>query len=350
MASVYIYITMTYKQKFDETTISVPFRDLIGLDETAFKTHETTSGVRLLQLASKDISMQGVKLIRLDKLGNKGEGEAIISLTSKILGKRYYEFLNVDTVPYALDRINSLGFINVGSLRNSDALLLHPAKDVLLSNPGPRLLQLLKLLHVNARYRMTEFKNENSLTYDKNVKTRRCKEHTKIYRKDLEFEMDKNRDFRDSLAPSDLATMRLHARDRLRLEDEKKSKTKIRQCYKTTNLLEILHSPINPLSQMLDKLMMDMATRTELSEERLFLVGLTEKEAQIFGVCAMFKHSLEQINDYYYHRYAHRRATASKKFKEAKHLISRYRAQQGNLNDSDFALLKEFTTVVALDI
>lgn len=306
--------------------------------------------MKLLQLTAKEINEPGVKLIRVDQAANSGEGEAFVSITSKSLGRRYPEFLNIDTLPIATEKINRLGMIQLDSLSSANATVLHPGRDIPLSATGPRLLQVMKLLHVNTLYRIQDFKNENSLTFDKEVKTRKCKEYSKIYQKDTEFELPKNQNFRDSLTASDLAEMRLHFRGKVRFETEQKSMTKIRQCYKTTNLCEILASEVNPLSRMLAKLTKDMAKHTELMEERLFLMSLTEKEAQVFGICITFEHSIEQIKHFYYERYPRRPPTASQKLTVAKQLISRFRAQQGKLGESDFALLKEFSERVALDI
>ncbi|WP_460502811.1 hypothetical protein [Hymenobacter agri] len=328
----------------------MPLQHVAQLHEDAFKTHEAASGIKLLQLTSKEINVPGVNLIRVDKTANGGEGEAFLSITSKTLGRRYPEFLNINTLQTAIEKVNRLDMIHLDSLDSANATLLHPGRDISMPTTGQRFLQVMKLLHVNTFYRIQDFRNDNSLTFDKDVKTRKCKEYSKIYLKDSEFELSKNQNFRDSLTASDLAEMRLYFRGEVRFETEQKSMTKIRQCYNTTRLCEILASEVNPLSRMLTKLTKDMATHTELMEERLFLMSLTEKEAQVFGVCIAFEHSIEQIKHFYYTRYPRRPPTARLKLTVAKQLVSRYRAQQGKLGESDFALIKEFSERVALDI
>lgn len=344
---------MKYNQTFDTISVRTPLSSVNSFKKEIFQPYETSGGVLLHQITAKTCKHPGINLIRINDVSE----EAVISISAKILGKDYPQFINSDTIAQALDRVNATGFISLDTaavLASAEPLQLHPAKDRELNEPLSHYLRLLQLLHVNNLYIVSEFDNENTITYAKKVKTRKAKEYFKLYGKLKELEMKKNQAFRDSLLPTDLASVRQYFAKKVRFELELNCMEKIHQYYKLPRdrpmlLTDVFASPINPLAEIVSRLRQDMASSPEELDEKLFLMTLSKHEVEVFGACLAFRLNIEAIKAFLAKVYT-RVATARDKFRKAKELISRFQAQRNSLRNQDFALIAELSERVSMDI
>jgi hypothetical protein len=332
-------------QNFDTLNIRLPIAIINSINEERFKYHETPNGIQVKQLGTRELrNIHGLNLIRINEVA----GEIILGLSAKILGRSYPDMLNSQTIPIALERVQATGLLSfdtAAAMAAAEALLLVPAKDISLLHTVPRYTHCWHLLHVNTKYLVNDFRNASSLTFAKQVRTAKAKEYAKLYDKAHELEMDKNKAFRESLTIADLSAIRTQFRNKARFECELKTITKIRQYYGLTakqpvKLSTVLASDRNPLSTMFERITADMAAHPEASEIRLFMEGLTENETEVFGFCNAYGFDLEKIEAKYKSLYK-RKDTARRKVRAAKELVSRLRAQQNNLQMTDFQLINE---------
>lgn len=334
---------MNYIQQLDTLNISLPLGVIDKYAADAFEAHETAGGLLLAQVTARHLKTPGLNLVRV----NEHVGEVVLSLSAKLLGKDYPQFLTLDTMPRALDRINATGlltFDTAAALAAAEPLLLHPGKNIQLTQELPDYLRLLQLLHVNPTYTLQNYRNEKTLSFEKKVSTRKAQEYAKLYDKAHEFEMSKNRGFRESLAALELAHVRTEFQGKSRFEVELKSKEKIRQFYELPKqqpllLTEVLASPIDPVAKMYNRITGPLAACPEAVEERLFFAGLSAEEQAVMGQCKLFDYDLPTIKAVCFQNLS--RPTRAKKLKAAATLVSRWRAQQGNLQGQDFELLDE---------
>ena len=333
----------------------MPYSSVKTWKKEEFKDYETPSGILKKQLSTKHINSPGFNLVRIDeRAGKDAEGEVIIQVSAKILGRDYPQLISRDTMPLVLARINASGFIQLDPLAAMETavpLLVHAAKDFPLSNPA-ECFRLMKLLHVNDRYRLTDYKNANTLTFENDVNTRKCQEYGKLYVKPWEFELNKNRAFRESLSGPGLAHVRAEIRGKTRGELEIKSGEKIYQYYEfdrtqPLSLRALLDSTVNPLGKVINRLLQGMATVPETYEAELFFLGLSEKEKELFLRCKHYGFDRDRIKFQYVQAYPKRRHSASTKFKAAQQMVSRFHAHNERLTKTDFALLTELADLVA---
>lgn len=333
----------------------MPYYSVKTWKKEEFKDYETPSGIPKKQLSARHIGIPGFNLVRIDeRAGKDAEGEVIIQVSAKILGRDYPQLITRETMPQVLTRINASGFIQLDSLAALEAavpLLVHAAKDFPLSNPS-ECFRVMKLLHVNDRYHLTGYRNANTLCFENEVNTRKCQEYGKLYVKLLEFEMKKNQPFRESLSGPDLAHVRAQFKGMTRGELELKSGEKIYQYYEfdraqPLRLRALLDSTVNPLAKAVNRLLLGMAVAPEKIEAELFFLGLSEKEKELFLRCKHYGFDLDRIKFQYVQAYPKRPATASEKFKQAKGMVSRFHAHNERLTKTDFALLTELADLVA---
>ena len=119
---------------------------------------------------------------------NYEKGEVIIEFTGKVLGERYPELINLDTILVCFQRINGLGFceIDTEKMMLAQVVKCDVTKDVPIANIPP--LSRFVRGHIrNYQSYVCELKRNGNLTIEKNVTGRRYKRRITLYDKEAEM-------------------------------------------------------------------------------------------------------------------------------------------------------------------
>ena len=119
---------------------------------------------------------------------NYEKGEVIIEFTGKVLGERYPELINLNTIQVCFQRINDLGFceIDTEKMMLAQVVKCDVTKDVPIANI-PSLSRFVRGHIRNYQSYVCELKRNGNLTIEKNVTGRRYKRRITLYDKEAEM-------------------------------------------------------------------------------------------------------------------------------------------------------------------
>lgn len=325
----------------------MPFTHINTYDEPRFKTRVTKTGIILQECTETNLC--GLNLIRR----NEASEETVISMSAKILGRAYPSLLSINTIGQALETVRHTGLLGDFApddiIQHATVLLCHVTQDLALLEAVEQYHMVLKKLHVNNKYRIVDYRNGNTLTFEKRNISQKAKEYAKLYGKARELEMADNKSYRESLSAADLAHVRKQFCGKTRFELELKNATKIKQYFKLpkgkgsprVGLKTILTSDATPLRHLLEKLLQHVTCNPEKAEEKAFVASLSKAEKNLMGYCILYNHDLDAIQFALQQEYPKRPASARSEFIKAKELMSRWQAHGAGLAQRHFDLLAE---------
>lgn len=180
---------------------------------------------------------------------NYEKGEVIIEFTGKVLGERYPELINLDTIRVCFQRINDLGFceIDTEKMMLAQVVKCDVTKDVPIANI-PSINRFIRGHIRNYQSYVCELKRNGNLTIEKNVTGRRYKRRITLYDKEAEMMKRTGQAFKERHG--------LEGRyDGIcRFEMNLNSQQAIRDtlAITSTTLEEVLRSRRNPIEDFLD--------------------------------------------------------------------------------------------------
>lgn len=128
------------------------------------------------------------------------ESSCIFDFSSKLIPGLYQDMININTIERYFDEINNLGLvkfntneiINLGNVRTCDVTNNIKVKNV------ATYINSLCVYKINDKYK-TDFYIDESIIFDKKVKTKYLREHLTVYNKFPELLTAKNKDFRTKI-------------------------------------------------------------------------------------------------------------------------------------------------------
>ena len=128
------------------------------------------------------------------------ESSGILDFSSKLIPGLYQDMININTIERYLDEINNLDLvkfntneiINFGNVRTCDVTNNIKVKNV------ATYINSLCVYKINDKYK-TDFYIDESIIFDKNVRTKSLREHLTVYNKFPELLKAENKDFRTKI-------------------------------------------------------------------------------------------------------------------------------------------------------
>lgn len=230
--------------------------------------------------------IDGLSRITIDLTAGKDhQGEVTIEYSAKILGARYSELISMDTIEAAHINIIRTGIIDFNIeevLANARALKVHQTADFTLSNSLPTYGRAIRKLWVPNKYDLhcdargrAEWESFSFLR-DINANP----EYLKFYNKLREFDMSKNREFRDKLTPAQLSLIRQYFQDKTRAELCLSGKRKIKQHLPDVDskvmLIAVLNSKVDALGNLCSGLLAPLVADETISTKLDFTSSLAD--------------------------------------------------------------------------
>ena len=235
---------------FDKLKLISTLDSIIVVDPANF--NMKTKGGRTVSM-----TMSMKQPFYLDIEINYEKGEVIIEFTGKILGERYTELINLNTIRVCFQRINDLGFceIDIEKMMYAQVVKCDVTKDVPITNI-PSLNRYIRGHIRNYQAYTCELKRNGNLIIEKNVTGRDYKRRITLYDKQAEMMRRTGQDFK--------ARYGLEGKyDGIcRFEMNLNSQQAIRDTLGITGttLSEVLRSRQNPIEDFLDDVIQEDTT------------------------------------------------------------------------------------------
>lgn len=169
---------------------------MIAFDK--LKLVSTLDSIVIINPANFDMKIKGGRTVSmtmsmkqpffLDIEINYEKGEVIIEFTGKVLGERYPELINLNTVQACFQNINNLGFceIDIEKMMFAQVVKCDVTKDVRIVDI-PSLNRYIRGHIKNYQYFKCDLKRNGNLIIEKNVTGRRYKRRITLYDKEAEM-------------------------------------------------------------------------------------------------------------------------------------------------------------------
>ena len=250
----------------------------------------------LLRTSEKVVGLNSLRIGTID---------TAIDFSAKILKVNYPKLLTAETIEEALTNILNVGAITFDVHEVLDiarAKKGHQAKDFLLSRPFTEYLGLLDRLHVNRSYTKNYFDNE-TITFIQNIKTAHHRDYLKIYDKHIEYLLNKNADYRETLTKKEKELVSQYFKNKIRIEAEYNSKAKLRQhfpdIHKDILLKDLLLSTSDPMAELYNEITAPIYKQMESTQTIKsldYLTTLNYKKQLIFNSLEKHDFDLNRIN------------------------------------------------------
>lgn len=178
----------------------------------------------------------------------------------------------------------------------------HPAKDFYHSRTFSNYAELLYQLHGNRSYKLEYFDNE-TITFLQNIKTAHHRIYLKIYDKGIEYFLNKNADFRETLTKQEKQQVADYFKNKLRIEVEFNTKAKLRQHYpdihKDILLKDLLLSTFDPLPELYNEITQPIYKYMESSQTIKsldYIISLEYKDQLLFNSLEKYDFDLTRIS------------------------------------------------------
>lgn len=220
--------------------------------------------------------INGLSRITIDPTASE-HGEVTVEYSAKILGARYPELISIDTIAVAHANIIRTGIIDFNIeevLANARALKVHQTADFCLTDALPTYGKAIRKLWVPNHYHLrcnARGKAEwESFSFLRDINAN--PEYLKFYNKQREFNMSKNRQFRESLSPNQLRRMLEYFQGKTRAELCLSGKKKIKQHLPDVGsealLIDVVNSGVDALgnlcTELLAPLVADVVTNSKV--------------------------------------------------------------------------------------
>ena len=181
------------------------------------------------------------------------DNACIIEFSSKVLLERYPELINKNNIHQCLQNFENIGFckIDIDSIINDSELLTCDITRDISGIIHPDRLAMKSCLKSHNKFRVQKYGN-SGYSVDKMVKTSNRKLRIIIYDKGKEFRKKANAEFLSMV--NEKEAMLAYFDGKFRVEANVNTKEQVRQLFltETTNLLDVLNSPANPLLTLFD--------------------------------------------------------------------------------------------------
>lgn len=178
-----------------------------------------------------------------------------LEFSSKILGEDYPKLISKYTIRQSLENINKLGICRIdvdGILQTGCITSADVTKDVHVTL-SDETLQALSIWVKNYRRYKWDYYDSEGIDFIRNVKSSKCKECIRIYRKEKEIIKPKNKDFL-ALLPNKWDVIN-HFKGVTRFEVKLETVNKVRDYLnlQDTYISDVLESDANPILALYDR-------------------------------------------------------------------------------------------------
>lgn len=178
-----------------------------------------------------------------------------LEFSSKILGKDYPKLISKNTIRQCLENINNLGICKIdvdGILQNGCVTTADVTKDVHASITDEA-LQALSLQVKNYRRYKWDYYDGEGIDFVRDVKSAKCKECIRIYKKEKEITKSKNKDFLATLPNKWEVIKQFDGITRFEIKLETIGKVRSYLNLKDTYINDVLEADTNPILTMYDR-------------------------------------------------------------------------------------------------
>jgi DNA-binding phage protein len=225
--------------------------------------------------------------------------KTIIEISAKILGLKYGELININTIEESIKRINDTNLINLNINKALDSAMLlrcDATENLRVSKDVQEYLDHAHRLRVNTKYQVDEYKMPKNSGVVFKGKQSSFRERQIMYDKFKDMVYNKsNQELRQIMTYPQIEK---HFKGVLRVESNFASLAKIREYMSTDSLVKALESNSNPNLRILDKI----TSKVEMPE--LFNMyddlALRDVERRIGreGIIKHLKYDMGLINKY----------------------------------------------------
>ena len=178
-----------------------------------------------------------------------------LEFSSKILGKDYPKLISKNTIRQCLENINNLGICKIdvdGILQNGCVISADVTKYVHASITDEA-LQALSLQVKNYRRYKWNYYDGEGIDFVRDVKSAKCKECIRIYKKEKEITKSKNKDFLATLPNKWEVIKQFDGITRFEIKLETIGKVRSYLNLKDTYINDVLEADTNPILTMYDR-------------------------------------------------------------------------------------------------
>ena len=187
---------------------------------------------------------------------------AIIQISSKILKENYLDGITANNISYVLSELENYVKLNPDNIKVIRADIIKNIK--LKENEKADFINSLKSLQKIGKYKIFEFYENESIVFQKDLKT--VKDRITIYDKKAELEAKEKDDTKLFLKIKDIENI-------IRIELNIVEQKRIKALFKCENTLEnVLNSKVNPLSDLWKKnFLKNENIKTIYSDDEIFI-------------------------------------------------------------------------------
>lgn len=178
-----------------------------------------------------------------------------LEFSSKILGEDYPKLISKYTIRQCLENINKLGICRIdvdGILQTGCITSADVTKDVH-ATLSDETLHALSLWVKNYRRYKWDYYDSEGIDFIRNVKSSKCKECIRIYRKEKEIIKPKNKDFLSILPNKWEVVKQFNGVTRFEVKLETIGKVRSYLNLKDTYINDVLNAEANPILTMYDR-------------------------------------------------------------------------------------------------
>ena len=186
---------------------------------------------------------------------SKPQQTLTLEFSSKILGEDYPKLISKHTIRQCLENINKLGICLIdveGILQTGCVTSADVTKDVH-ATLSDETLHALSLWVKNYRRYKWDYYDSEGIDFIRNVKSSKCKECIRIYRKEKEIIKPKNKDFLSILPNKWEVVKQFNGVTRFEVKLETIGKVRSYLNLKDTYINDVLNAEANPILTMYDR-------------------------------------------------------------------------------------------------
>lgn len=178
-----------------------------------------------------------------------------LEFSSKVLGCDYPKLMSKHNIRQCLENINHLGVCHIdvnGILKTGCITSADVTKDVHFTISDEALQALSLKVNNYRRYKWSHYVSEG-IDFVRDVKSSKCKECIRIYRKDKEILSSKNKAFLNTLPNKEDVINHFQGMTRFEIRLESREKLKTFLNITDTYINDVLNSDANPILTMYDR-------------------------------------------------------------------------------------------------